>query len=99
MFFTIGKVVLAAQVIDCLLAISYNMQWAVNTGLAKGSLHEKNVIFAVFNQQKNTLCIHVGFFNSIQKRQPVGSFASIPTEPPILSTALRTMANPIPVPS
>lgn len=38
-------------------------------------------------------------FNSTQNRVPLSGAGSIPTFPPILSTARATMARPIPVPS
>lgn len=52
------------------------------------ALHKERVVLIVLDQQKNTfIAAHLASCNSIQKRLPRGSLDSIPTAPPILSTA------------
>src|SRR5689334_15363365 len=99
MLLAIRKTIFATQILDRLLSVSHHVQRIHQARMFKSPPHEEHIVFIIFYQQKYALCIHVAPLSSIQKRLPFGSFASIPTNPPILSTALRTMASPIPVPS
>src|SRR5688572_22564361 len=66
---------------------------------ARGAFEKENVVVVVFNQSNGWLTHVYPFCNSTQNRLPWFTCETTPTAPFIRSTALRTMANPIPVPS
>src|SRR5882672_8005906 len=91
----------AGEIVDCLLAISGEVDGVRYGSFLQSVMHKKYVIIAVFHEE-NDMALHNHRFStagsSIQKRLPVNPSDSTPAVPPIFSAAFRTIASPIPVP-
>jgi hypothetical protein len=99
-FFPIGEIAEAGKVFDGFRTVRDDVEGVAHTGLFECATHEKQIVLTVLDEQYNAGCFHgFGLSSSIQNWLPLFPSDSTPTEPPILSTALRTMARPMPVPS
>src|SRR5579884_1368542 len=101
----VPKSAAAAEIIKRLTAVHGDMHWLRQFGLGQCAFHQEHIVFVIL-YQKNTARSHAGFCeysspgeSSIQKLLPLMPSDSTPARPPIFSTALRTMARPMPVPS
>ncbi len=97
---SISKLSGAAKVVDSMLPIDRNVNRRLQPGLGHGLQEEVGIIWIVLNKKDTESGrFHCKPGNSIQNADPCSPSDSTPVRPPIFSTALRTMARPMPVPS
>src|SRR6185437_7000564 len=83
-----------------LLGIPRHVKEIRNPGHPKSVLEEHHIVRVIlYLQHWSKRHQPPAFCNRTQKRLPRSGSDSTPAVPPIRSTALRTMASPIPVPS